>query len=84
MRFKIGDKVKVVCNHTDNKFVQAAMNKIGIVVSVPCVRRGRNDETFFVQFDEDVYCGLNEVGFYEDEIKKVIVKNQQLLFNFME
>lgn len=76
--FKIGDKVKVVYNSNGSGIVARIMNKIGTVHKP--VQFG----LIYVEFDEIVYSDLSCIGFYKDEIEKVVTKGEQLLFDFME
>ena len=76
MQFKVGDKVKVIHNSNGSLIVKQAMNKIGIIESI--------HNLVYVKFNENVLSTISCVGFYKDEIKKVGIKNQQLLFDFME
>lgn len=79
MIFKVGDKVKVVYNSNDSGIVRQAMNKIGIVKSI----HNNPFAMIYVEFDEVVYSDLSTIGFFKDEIEKVVTKGQQLLFPFM-
>lgn len=77
MKFKIGDKVKVIYNSNGSGIVKRAMNKIGIVKSI-------NPEMIYIEFGEVVYSDLSATGFYKNEVEKINTKGQQLLFSFME
>jgi hypothetical protein len=77
MRFKVGDKVKVVHNRNDSFLVKQAMNYIGVVESI-------HIRMINIKFDKKIQENLSIMGFFEDEIEKINIKNQQLLFDFME
>ena len=76
MKFKIGDKVKVIYNSNGSGIVKGAMNKIGIVKSKD------NSENFgmtYVEFSEAVFGDLLVIGFFKNEIEPVIKVGEQLL-----
>jgi len=79
--FKVGDKVKVVYNSNESGIVADAMNKIGVVESISYI--SGHVGMVVVKFDEQV-CGMYVVSFYTDEIEKVSIKGQQLVFDFMK
>ena len=78
MKFKVGDRVKVIYNSNGSGIVKKAMNQIGVVV------RHKVGIMVYVKFDKVVWGTLTEIGFYENEIEKAITKGQQLLFSFMQ
>ena len=79
MKFKTGDKVKVVHNSNGSYIVNKAMNKLGIV------KFTSSERMIYVEFDEQILPGsdVSVVGFFKDEIEKVSEKGKQLLFSFM-
>ena len=81
--YKVGDKVKITNNNRGSYVVGCARNKIGVI---NCIRNYANNDMIYVAFDEEIYSGLLVVGFFKDEIEKVVPvvpKGKQLLFEFM-
>ena len=78
MKYKVGDKVKVIYNSNRSSIVAKAMNKIGVVKST-------YSTMVCVKFNENILTNISVISFYENEIEKVvtITKGQQLLFEFM-
>jgi len=74
-KFKVGDKVRVICNSTEFFIVQKAMNEVGVISSMK--------DMIYIQFNKNIWQGLTVIGFFESEIEKVVTKGQQLLFDFM-
>lgn len=79
MKFKAGDKVRIVYNSNGSGIVKQAMNKIGIIKSIYTSERFG---MIHVQFDEIIFSGISLIGFCENEIEKTPVKGEQLLFEF--
>lgn len=87
MGFRVGDKVRVIHNSNGSGIVRDAMNKIGVVKSIRHDTIYHNSETpgmVYVEFNEIVFADLLCVGFFKNEIEKVNIKGQQLVFSFME
>jgi len=80
MMFRIGDKVKVIYNSNGSGIMKRAMNKIGIIKSI---HDSENVGTVYIEFGEKIFGDLTTVGFFKNEIEKVSVKGEQLLFSFM-
>jgi len=74
-----GDKVKVICNNTKSPIVQKTMNEIGVISSVKSVQSINRINMIYVQFDKDMWQGLSVIGFWENEIEKVVTKGEQLM-----
>lgn len=73
-KFKVGDRVKVICNNTGSFVVRKAMNNVGVISSM--------ENMIYIQFNKDIWHNLTVIGFFEFEIEKVVTKGEQLLFDF--
>lgn len=69
MKFKVGDRVKVIYNSNGSGIVKQAMNKVGVVHK--CDDR---DHMLYIEFDEKVFSDLFIIGFFKNEIEKVPTK----------
>jgi len=72
----VGDKaITIICDNTCEKY----KGKIGIIIDTDRIKHGFSAHwDYEMEFDD----GFTYV-FSNEEIKKVIIKNQQLLFDFM-
>ncbi len=75
MKFKVGDKVKILPSAVDINVAGSEIGEIGIVVYV---------------YAEEEYSIKTASGYYEEwwvrarDIAPAIIKGQQLLFDFMQ
>ena len=77
MKFKVGDKVKIVIS---DPHCEKYINNIGVIRIVDRIKKGFSTHWDYEVRFSDGFCYV----FTPIEIKKLITKNQQLLFDFME
>ena len=75
MKFKIGDKVKILPSATGVNVAKSEVGKIGVITEI------YNRYNIYVDTDTRKFAPW---VVYEHDIAHVIKKGQQLLFNFME
>ena len=81
MKFKVGDKVRILPSAVDGGVSEGAVGKIGKIT------RNCPGGYFDVIMDKDQDSGPNSHlpwAVYPDQMEPAVVKGQQLLFNFMQ
>ena len=77
MKFKVGEKaVVIVCDNSCEKY----KGKTGTIIDTDRIKHGYSNYWDYEMEFSDGFCYV----FSDEEIEKVIIKNKQLLFEFME
>lgn len=91
MKFKISDKVKIVCwgGMKDKTDTTPNVGKVGEITRIstllhPYSVRFGDCTGFCYDSRHDNGCNCADVSFFEEELELAIQPGEQLLFNFME